>query len=88
MWVSGDRTPSPQSVDRIADVLGMDVDHVLTIAGHRPAIFEADPDSPEARLVPLIRQVDWTSRPGRLEEIEAEYRFMIDHDRKRRKEAR
>lgn len=83
-WATGARIPSPGSVDRVADAMGVDVDYLLTVTGHRPPVFEIDPDSPEAKLVPLIRQVDWASRPGRLEEIEAEYRMMIDFDRKRR----
>lgn len=83
-WATGSRLPSTASVDRIADVLGIDIDDVLVAAGHRPPTFDIDPDSPEAQLIPLIRQIDWESRPGRLEEVEAELRFMIDIDRKRK----
>ncbi len=85
MWLRRERVPNPQSVDRIADVLGADVDYLLTLAGHRPAAVEIDPDSATARLMPLIEQIDWESRPGRLEEMEAELRFMIEMDRKRKK---
>lgn len=69
-------------IDKIADVLCVDIDHVLTLAEHRPAVFEVNPDSPEGDLLPLIRQVDWASRPGRLEEMQAELRFMIDVDQR------
>jgi len=84
-WARGDRVPSPESIDRIADVLGVGVDYVLALAGHRPALFDIDPNSPEAQLLPLIRQIDWASRPGRLEEMQAELRFMIETDRRQRK---
>jgi transcriptional regulator with XRE-family HTH domain len=80
-WVNNKRIPSPASCDRIADVLGVDVDVVLVQAGHRPPDIEVDPDSATARLMPLIEQIDWDSRPGRIEEMEAELRFMIDVDR-------
>jgi transcriptional regulator with XRE-family HTH domain len=65
-WLKGERIPSPELCDRIADVFAVDLDYILNLAGHRPAIFEIDPQSPEGRLLPLIRQVDWNSRPTRL----------------------
>lgn len=36
-WHRGTRVPDPASIDRIADVFGLPVDDVLTLAGHRPA---------------------------------------------------
>lgn len=87
-WVSGDRAPSPAMADLIADALVVDMDFVLSLLDIRPASFDVDPDSPEAQPIPLIRQVDWASRPGRLEEMQAELRCMIEVDRKRRKEKR
>jgi hypothetical protein len=61
----------------------VDPDIVLTLSGHRPATLPIDPESATARLMPLIEQIDWESRPGRLEEMENELRFMIDADRRR-----
>jgi transcriptional regulator with XRE-family HTH domain len=84
-WARDERVPSPAKVEDIADALDVDVDYVLTVAGHRPPDVEIDPDSPTAQLMPLIEKIDWASRPGRIEEMEAELRFMIEIDR--RKEA-
>lgn len=81
-WINDRRRPDTASCDRIADVLFLDVDEVLAVAGHRPPDIGIDPDSATARLMPLIEQIDWDSRPGRLEEVEAEFRFMIEVDRR------
>lgn len=84
-WING-RIPEAALIERIADVLVLDYDVVATKAGYRPReLLNVDPDSPTARLAPLIEQIDWASRPGRLEEVEAEYRFMIESDRKRKR---
>lgn len=83
-WLKGERTPSPELCDRLADIFAVDLDFVLNLAGHRPAMFEIEPNSPEGRLLPLIRQVDWDSRPTRLAEIENDLRFMIGIDRELR----
>lgn len=81
-WVNG-RKPEADLIDAIADVLVLDYDLVATKAGYRPReLLELDPDSATARLMPLIEQIDWDSRPGRLEEVEAEFRFMIEVDRR------
>lgn len=82
-WIRDERRPSTGSVDKIADVLGLDVDLVLSIAGHRPRDIDLDPESATARLMPLIEKIDWQSRPGRLEEMEAELRFMIEIDQRK-----
>jgi transcriptional regulator with XRE-family HTH domain len=84
-WVTGNRTPSSQMVRRIADALNADVDYLLTLAGHRPPDPYFDPDSPEARLLPYIRQIEWTERD--LGAIIAQLEFLIkvqrgDLDRK------
>lgn len=52
-WVRGERVPDTKSVDKIADVLGYDVDFVLALAGHRPAM-EIDEDDLRAELHALI----------------------------------
>lgn len=88
LWLRDQRKPSPTSVDRIADALGVDVDTALTLAGHRPPTIPIDPDSATARLMPLIEQIDWESRPGRIEEMEAEMRHMLDVDRRKRQLAK
>lgn len=83
MWLSGQRHPNARSVRRLADTLGVDEDSALIAAGHKSPDRYLNPDSPTARLSPLIEKIDWGSRPGRLEEMENELRFMIDTDRRR-----
>jgi transcriptional regulator with XRE-family HTH domain len=75
MWLNGKRVPGPKSCDLIADALGVDIDVVLTAAGHRPPDIRIDPDSPEARLLPLIRQVPWDERQLRI--FEEQLRILI-----------
>lgn len=80
-WVNG-RKPEADLIDAIADVLVLDYDLVATKAGYRPReLLELDPDSATARLMPLIEQIDWDARPGRLEGLEFELRQMIEWDR-------
>jgi transcriptional regulator with XRE-family HTH domain len=83
-WLTGSRRPRPDACDKLADALGVDLDMVLTLAGHRPPDIEIDPDSATARLMPLIEKIDWASRPNRLEEMEVELRFMIEVDRRKK----
>lgn len=86
MWLSGQRVPTPKSIDRIADTLNLDVDTVLTIAGHRPPDYTVDPDSPEAELLPLIRKIDWDADPMRLRGIKVQLEGYLQVDRMRRGE--
>jgi len=83
MWLSGERSPTSKSSKAIAVALGIDEDVALVAAGHKSPDPHFDPDGPTARLSPLIEKIDWASRPGRLEEMENELRFMIDTDRRR-----
>lgn len=83
-WVNG-RVPAGRFIERIADVLVLDYDLVATKAGYRPReLLEIDPDSPTARLEPLIEAVDWSARPERLASLEFELRQMIEWDRMRK----
>ena len=61
-WLHGaePRKPSPASCDLIADVLGVDRDEVLAIAGHRPPDEELAPDDPRRELIALVKRVRWT----------------------------
>lgn len=57
-WIHDERTPDPESCDKIADVLHESLDVVLAIAGHRSDAY--DRDSPvEAALISLIRKIQW-----------------------------
>jgi transcriptional regulator with XRE-family HTH domain len=78
-WLSGQRNPSPRSIDRIADVLFVDVDEVLTVAGHRPRDFDADPDSPPERFHAMMKRIHWD--PQREAMIDAILRQMVEFDR-------
>jgi transcriptional regulator with XRE-family HTH domain len=55
-WYHGKRRPETESIDKIADVLGADVDLLLTLAGHRPATEPIDPDDPVERICGLLRR--------------------------------
>lgn len=56
-WMHGQR-PQPYYCDLLADVFGADVDEVLTLAGHRPALLNDDPEL--AGLISLLRRVERT----------------------------
>lgn len=59
-WVRGERVPDPESCDKIADVLGVDVDLVLTLAGHRPAIEPLAPDDERRELMGYVKRLRLT----------------------------
>ena len=90
-WVRGERVPTPLHADLIADVLGVDLDIVLAVAGHRPNV---DPDDPPeiADLIAMIRKTqmhpdrvsglalgpDPDAPPASLAEIVASWQALID----------
>lgn len=57
-WLRG-RRPDPGSLERVATALGVDLDALLTLAGHRPP-SPRDDDPRVAALVAKVRQVRWT----------------------------
>ena len=83
--------PTPLHADLIADVLGVDLDIVLAVAGHRPNV---DPDDPPeiADLIAMIRKTqmhpdrvaglalgpDPDAPPASLAEIAASWQALID----------
>lgn len=56
-WVRGERVPSPESCERLADVWGLSVDTVLTVAGHRPAVGPLAPDDPRVELHDMVDRI-------------------------------
>jgi transcriptional regulator with XRE-family HTH domain len=58
-WLNAKRVPSPASCDVIADVLHVDRDKVLALAGHRPPDVELAPDDPIADLNAMLRRIAW-----------------------------
>jgi transcriptional regulator with XRE-family HTH domain len=57
-WVAGTRRPSPESCDRLADVLHADLDTILALAGHRPDLDAAPLTDEQAIAIALIRRAD------------------------------
>ena len=57
-WMQG-RRPDPASLERVAAGLGVDLDALLTLAGHRPQTARDD-DPQVATLVAKVRQIQWT----------------------------
>lgn len=82
-WVRGTRVPSPDSCDRIADVLGVDVNVVMILAGHLPPDPELRPDDPTQNIIALVKRVRWMSE--RVWIIERSLRGYIEFDREQRK---
>jgi transcriptional regulator with XRE-family HTH domain len=57
-WLHG-RRPDPASLERVAGALGVDIDMLLTLAGHRPR-SPRDDDPRVAALIAKVRQITWT----------------------------
>lgn len=63
-WINR-RVPDGAFIGPIAQVLMLDYDYVAGLAGYRPQGAPAlDPETPEGRIVPLVRRIAWT--PERL----------------------
>ena len=59
-WMTGERQPSSRSCDLLADVLGVDLDLVLTLAGHRPGPEDLAPDDQRATIIALLERINLT----------------------------
>lgn len=84
-WILAQRIPDPASCDRIADVLGVDLDLVLWQAGHRPNVERIDPDDPRTVLGALINAIDW-SQGDRFHFLEGILTMWRNEDYGRRKQ--
>ncbi len=78
-WARNERLPSPESCDVIADVLGVDVDLVLSLAGHRPA--EVGDDPPDLRRLTSLLRRAYRDDALRISTIESVLRNYIEWDR-------
>ena len=78
-WARNDRVPSPDSCDLLADALGIDIDRVLVLAGHRPNIEAIPVDDDRATIAALLRQVELTPDRGAL--LKATIRAWLELDR-------
>ena len=65
-WLTGARIPDPDSCDRIADVLFVDPDEVLVIAGHRPRLPMDQLEKFHSLADPYARKLDWDDPENRL----------------------
>ena len=65
-WLNGNRNPSPKSIDKIADVLFVDPDEVLAIAGHRPRLPMDQLEKFHSLADPYARKLDWDDPENRL----------------------
>jgi transcriptional regulator with XRE-family HTH domain len=83
-WYRGVRVPDPESCDRIADALHIDVETVLRMAGHLPP--EPADDPPEvAELIAMLRRVHWNA--DRMAGLRAIVRGYLEMDRHLRVES-
>lgn len=80
-WITGVRRPNPESCDRIADVLFVDVDEVLAIAGHRPYDIDIDPDAPGEQIAVMARRISWSE--DRYESIRDLFTGWLERDRRK-----
>lgn len=83
-WFRGNRLPTPQSCEKIANGLHINPDTVLDVAGYRDLDLIVDPDSAEAKLLPLIRKINWDADPMRLEGLMFQLEGWLRVDRKRK----
>ncbi len=79
-WANDIRFPNPAAVRRIAAALGIDVDYLLTVAGHRPPNSALDPTSAEAQLLPLIRSIHWSRHGPELALLRRHLEFIAGMD--------
>lgn len=78
-WMRGDRRPDTESCDLIADVLGVDVDLVLSLVGHRPAPIPLRTSDPQAEINALLGRVKLT--PDRAAGLKATLGAWLELDR-------
>ena len=81
-WITGERIPTPESCERIAEAFGVEIDLVLTQARHRPAVEPIDPDDPVVGIIGLVKRVEWNDE--RLAGMRAALTVYQEIDRKKR----
>lgn len=77
LWVNGDRAPSPESCQRIADALFLDIDEVLDAAGIRRNVTLDDPQT--AEFIAQLRRVRWN--PDRVMAMKSVLGSWLEMDR-------
>jgi transcriptional regulator with XRE-family HTH domain len=81
-WMSGERQPSSRSCDLLADVLGVDLDLLLTLAGHRPGPEAPGPDDQRADIIALLERITLT--PDRAAGLLGTLTSWLELDREQR----
>ena len=81
-WMTGERQPSSRSCDLLADVLGVDLDLVLTLAGHRPD-RDRRPDDQRAAIIALLERITLT--PDRAAGLQGTLTSWLELDREERR---
>jgi transcriptional regulator with XRE-family HTH domain len=82
-WMTGERQPSSRSCDLLADVLGVDLDLVLTLAGHRPGPETSAPDDQRAAIIALLERINLT--PDRAAGLQGTLTSWWELDREQRR---
>jgi transcriptional regulator with XRE-family HTH domain len=82
-WMTGERQPSSRSCDLLADVLGVDLDFVLTLAGHRPGPEATGPDDQRAAIIALLERINLT--PDRAAGLQGTLTSWLELDRDERR---
>ena len=82
-WMTGERQPSSRSCDLLADVLGADLDLVLTLAGHRPGPEAPAPDDQRATIIALLERINLT--PDRAAGLQGTLTSWLELDREERR---
>lgn len=78
-WINGIDVPSPESCIRIAEVMNIDPDDVLGIAGHRIPDRPVPPDDPISEIARMMRRMKQS--PDRLRTIQAIIETYLETDR-------
>ena len=82
-WMTGERQPSPRSCDLLADVLGVDLNLVLALAGHRPGPEVTAPDDQRAAIIALLERINLT--PDRAAGLQGTLTSWLELDREERR---
>jgi transcriptional regulator with XRE-family HTH domain len=86
-WVRAEAVPTPESCRRLAEVLGVPVDRLLSLAGHRPpdaaeCPLERDPSDPRVQLANEILAAELP--PEVVAGLRAQVRQVADFARRQR----
>ena len=82
-WMTGERQPSSRSCDLLADVLGVDLDLVLTLAGHRPGPEAPRRTTSAPTIIALLERINLT--PDRAAGLLGTLTSWLELDREERR---